>query len=117
MASLDPDGFCGLPGRLIDVHVATVDSFIEPGTIVDFVKIDVEGFEDRVLRGMSRVLQESQPRIIFECLTQQLANKVVSILGDYGYRFSRFGPHGLERVARVTPDPAHHFRNFLAERA
>ena len=115
MASLDPNGFCGLSGHIIDVQVATVDSLIEPATIVDFVKIDVEGFEDHVLRGMRRVLQESRPRIIFECLTQRLANRVVSVLRDYGYRFSRFGPHGLEQVPRVTPDPTHHFRNFLAE--
>jgi FkbM family methyltransferase len=113
MASLDPRGFLGLPGRLIEVDVCTVDSLIERGTVVDLIKIDVEGFEDAVLRGMNRVLEESRPRIIFECLTQDAANKVNRLLRD-GYTFYRLGRHGTEQITHLSPNISAGYRNFLA---
>jgi FkbM family methyltransferase len=115
MASLDPQGFRGLPGKLIDVDVVTADSVIEPGVHVDLVKIDVEGFEDQVLRGMSRVLSDTRPRIIFECLTPQLAMKIADTLTRHGYQFFRIGPQGLESVEQLVPDEHCRYRNFLAE--
>ena len=114
MASLDPQGFLGLPGRLIEVGIRTVDSLIECGTIVDLVKIDVEGFEDAVLRGMKRVLTESRPRIIFECLTQSAADNVSRVLADHPYTFYRLGRHGAEQVIRISPGRDSSSRNFLA---
>ena len=33
---------------------------------VDLVKVDVEGFEDRVLRGMSAILSRWRPAIVVE---------------------------------------------------
>jgi len=116
MASLDPNGFHGLPGRVIKVDVATVDSLLDQEIKVDLVKIDVEGFEDGVLRGMRRILETSKPRIIFECLTQQLANKVTHVLDEFGYTFYQLGQQGVEPVARVIPDPNNGSRNFLAEK-
>jgi len=114
MASLDPRGFLGLPGRLIEVDIRTVDSLIERGTIVDLVKIDVEGFEDAVLRGMERILEESRPRIIFECLTQTAAQKVSRVLADHPYTFYRLARHGPEQITHISPDGNGGNRNFLA---
>jgi FkbM family methyltransferase len=42
------------------VHVITLDECFAPGSRVDFVKMDVEGAEPRVWRGMRRVLRENE---------------------------------------------------------
>lgn len=51
-------------GSEIDVRETTVDaSLTEP---VDFVKIDVEGAEPRVLDGLSDTIQTDRPTLVFE---------------------------------------------------
>jgi hypothetical protein len=55
------------------------------GVHVDLLRIDGEGFDDGALRGMSTALEESQLRIIFECLRQELALKVSAALADWGF--------------------------------
>jgi FkbM family methyltransferase len=46
-------------GRTMTVPLRPVDEVVPPGTVVDVAKIDVEGAELRVWRGMRRVLEES----------------------------------------------------------
>ncbi len=50
------------------VPVVTLDEFVEIERIeqVDFVKIDVEGFEPQVLEGMKEVIKRFNPKIMFE---------------------------------------------------
>ena len=47
------------PERIIDVPVTTVDAFCAENRIeqIDFVKVDTEGYEMAVLRGMSAMLE------------------------------------------------------------
>jgi FkbM family methyltransferase len=51
-----PDGVEAEP---ILVHMSTLDEYFAPGSRVDFVKMDVEGAEPRVWRGMQRILKEN----------------------------------------------------------
>lgn len=46
-------------GTLVAGEVRALDNVLAPGTAVDLVKIDVEGHELQVLRGMRRVIAES----------------------------------------------------------
>lgn len=56
----------------------------------DLVKIDVEGHELEVIRGLGAVLSCAKPRIIvFECYSEALLEKIVTSLGDY--RVQRIG--------------------------
>jgi hypothetical protein len=48
------------------VKVVTLDSLRERFSRVDFIKIDVEGFELSVLRGAQRLLEEHLPIVCFE---------------------------------------------------
>ncbi len=51
----------------IEVSVRRLDDIIEPGTHVDFIKIDVEGAELGVLKGAKNTLKKHKPIVVFEC--------------------------------------------------
>lgn len=69
--------------RTIEVPVTTLDALVAQFGTPAFVKIDVEGFEDQVLAGLSRVL----PVLSFEFTTIQR---------DVAYRC-------LQRLAEISP--------------
>jgi FkbM family methyltransferase len=55
--------------RTINVETVPLDWLVECGKVspeLRLVKLDVEGFEVQVLRGMQRVLQESRPILVVE---------------------------------------------------
>lgn len=112
-SSLSPTGFRGYRGTLIEVPVATVDAVIPEGTRVDLIKLDVEGFEDKALEGMHRVLSASMPSLIVECLPDGPYQAVETLLGDLGYRFYCLRPEGPVAVDRIVPDVGGVYRNFL----
>jgi FkbM family methyltransferase len=75
------------------IELITLDSFCaeyQPSRL-DFVKIDVEGFEARVLRGGEHSLRTFHPMLLIELMPEQLeragstAAEVASLLRDYGY--------------------------------
>lgn len=70
-------------GEICDVPVKRLDDF-DFGPI-SFVKIDVEGFEENVLRGFSRTLSSRPPRIIlFE--QNDPSGFSIRLLEEAGYR-------------------------------
>jgi len=115
-ASLRPDGFRGYRGQLITVELSTVDSIVrEFGTDVDLAKIDVEGFEDAVLRGMRQTLELSHPTIIIECLPDGPYSEVENILRAAGYLFYSLGAHDASPIASLSPrDGKTEHWNYLA---
>lgn len=82
-------------GRLLDftVEIDTLDNMIEALFLPapDFVKIDVEGFEEQVLKGALRTIERHRPAFFVEI--HRLADetpttaKVIEILKAYGYTF------------------------------
>lgn len=72
--------------RKVTVPVHTLDTIAEKHGQPSFVKIDVEGFEFQVLRGMS-----FKPRNLsfeFGSRRKSLAIDCISLLGSRGYRFN-----------------------------
>lgn len=112
-ACLDPNGFKGYDGSLIDVNVTTVDAAIGKNARVDLVKIDVEGFEDKVLEGMQRVMATSAPAIVVECIPDGPFGAVESIVKDFGYRIFHLQKERPAVVDRIVPDVDGLYRNFL----
>jgi len=72
-------------GQPFSVPLESVDDVIAPGTPIGLVKIDVEGHEVGALKGMRRILAESHPPIIFECLDAQAWHPLEAFLKGYGY--------------------------------
>jgi FkbM family methyltransferase len=58
----------------IQVEITTLDTFVFENKIpkVDFIKIDVEGFEIEVLNGAKNTLQTFRPILIFEYSTENI---------------------------------------------
>ncbi|MCU1334850.1 MAG: hypothetical protein JWO19_431 [Bryobacterales bacterium] len=77
--------------RIERVSAQTLDGFAtEAGlTRLDFVKLDVEGAEGRVLLGSRRVLREMRPTILFEAQAAGLPD-VVDFLREQDYRLYAF---------------------------
>lgn len=71
--NLSKPGFSSLgsrPGRGAEratrVPQVRLDDTIPPGTRIDFIKIDVEGFEHEVVRGAQALIARWRPAIVFE---------------------------------------------------
>jgi FkbM family methyltransferase len=83
-------------------RVLTVDDFVTENKLsrCDLIKIDVEGFEDHVFRGMTETLQKFNPRIIFEynsfCMLAYGKTNPLEFMEMIGSRF--------ENVYRFTKD-------------
>ncbi len=110
-ASLNPSGFRGFNGALIRVPVTTVDAIVGARE-VDLAKIDVEGFEDRVLEGMQTVLTKSHPTLLVECVPDGPHRRVEEILKDFGYYIYALRREGPARVERVAPERMY-YENFM----
>lgn len=76
--------------RRVDISVKRLDDIELPAAEINFVKIDVEGFESNVIKGGLGVLKKSQPLIIFEQHASEFENgstEAIDLLKSLGYRF------------------------------
>lgn len=109
-----PDAF-----REIAVELIRIDDMVSAGTLrpPDFVKLDVEGAEMAVLRGMQQTLRDHRPMLLFEVDSEHAASmerkysECAEWLGGYGYDVTRLPDsyahipwsvgHGLARPRRA----------------
>jgi hypothetical protein len=104
------------------VPAVTLDGTLAPGTRVRLVKVDVQGDELRVLRGMQRVLDDSPDVcLLLECFPHGLATAGGSV-DEYeallrGQGFSRPSGRGCaHRRAALARAPARRAGGTLLER-
>jgi len=76
-------------GRPISVFVGALDTLINDGDPVDFIKIDCEGYELRVVQGAERVIRQSKPLILVEqkpnnTVRYGLGTQAVDLLQEWG---------------------------------
>jgi len=65
------------------ISVVKVDSFLKNKQPPDFIKIDVEGYEYKVLQGMSNTLK-NKPKLMIEITRNQ--KEIHDLIGSYGYQ-------------------------------
>lgn len=110
-ASGDPEAAAALRAtaphpRSIDVAVSTIDAEIAAGLpIPDFVKIDVEGMEGSVLRGMRHLLATRKPWLYFELHGTTSEDKLLNAATVIdGLRSAGYRVYNIERAADIAPD-------------
>lgn len=96
------------PMQSMSVDVTTLDHFAEFKGIshIDLIKMDTEGTEVQVLKGMTRTLQRDKPSIFCEVLeAAHNADALEALLAPYGYRYYRLEPGGPVLQKRITTHP------------
>lgn len=102
MGSLNVAGYRGQKGRVIQVGIRTLDSVIDELKInPDFMKIDVEGFEEAVLRGANSVIAKFRPRIVLEANSGDPCDGISDLLLGYGYEFHHLTESGPVIRSRI----------------
>ncbi|GAA3713132.1 FkbM family methyltransferase [Nonomuraea antimicrobica] len=104
-------------GRTMEVPVYSIDHICETRRIpwVNFMKVDVEGFESAVLEGGLRTIERQRPALLLEIEDRHLdkyglaADDVVEPLLGMGYRMHIWWRGRWQRTHEV----AHRRRNYL----
>ena len=73
-----------------------------PGESIGFIKIDVEGFELKVLKGATRILQKHRPNLQIEIDPENLC-EVKNWLADLGYMGLFFFAGKLFEISQFDP--------------
>lgn len=78
-------------GIKVKIPVTTLDNFYKENKIkrLDFLKIDVEGAEIKVLNGAKETLKKFKPPIIFESWDENSLKKVKDFLFILGYEIKK----------------------------
>ncbi len=101
-ASLNVDGYHGLAGNTITIKTMTVDSIAHAYPTINLIKIDVEGFEDKVLEGMQETVNRCAPVIILECNVGGPAAALNAFLSRNRYECFLLGEE-LRPAAQIDP--------------
>ena len=88
--------------KIIKVETKTLDSFVSEQVLtrLDFLRMDIEGYELVVYSGMSEIIKKFKPMILVEFHKYSLGknNSIVFLnkLKSEGYEISSFIPRGLD---------------------
>ncbi len=96
-----------------EVETVTIDASIARCEPVDLVKIDVEGHQAEVLRGMIQTLNTWVPAIVVECNPDERDLPLDTLLPGGRYSIYHLRDSGPVAVDGLVPDPNCRFRNFL----
>jgi FkbM family methyltransferase len=104
-----------LPTETILVTTERLDNHLPDGWLPDFVKIDVEGAEQLVLRGAMDTLRRAKPVVAFEHAWHDEASEEIYelICDDVGFRMFDMDGHGPLSRAQFIEESTRRF-NWVA---
>jgi FkbM family methyltransferase len=72
-------------------EVVTLDALLLPQLErLDFIKMDVQGFEPKVIKGARQVITRFKPVIQIECMEKKMLNEeIIPLMTELGYRITR----------------------------
>ena len=112
MGSLNAAGYKGQSGTVITVECRRLDGVIdELGARPDFIKIDVEGFEDAVLEGAGNTLQKFRPHLVLEANPGDPCTHMTELLRRHRYTMNLITEAGPLRREEIVADER--YRNWL----
>lgn len=91
--------------KSFEVQTDTLDHIAHTqfeGERVDLIKLDVEGAEDRVLRGGTQVLSKHGPIVVCEVLPEIDEENLEQMFRAHDYRVFRIGREGIHWVDHLT---------------
>ena len=98
-----PDGeTTNLPGELIKVPAKRLDTFLKELNIehVDFVRMDVEGYEHHIIEGMKETIKKSKPMFQIEVhvtlMGKEGTRKFLEEFQDFGYEAKYYVPRDID---------------------
>jgi FkbM family methyltransferase len=75
----------------ISVQAYSFDNFLvenpEHNFEIDFIKIDAEGAEPNIIRGMKKTIEKYKSIIVCEILMENVGGEIEKLFSDLGYRF------------------------------
>jgi FkbM family methyltransferase len=105
--NLGAGSFVEHSGRKIELPIRKADDVVDELGLsrIDFIKIDVEGMEENVFRGLAKTIAQFRPLIDFEFLGQrhdpEHFARILSLLPGYNIVEVRFSPSDAGLVNRA----------------
>jgi FkbM family methyltransferase len=101
----------GAEPEFFEIPLDTLDAVLDRHGIesVDLIKMDVEGAEELILRGATRLFERSRPKVLFEINPEAIPNLGLALDGAWaflaarGYRFFELNPAGQQTPLHVAP--------------
>jgi FkbM family methyltransferase len=94
------------PRGRMTVKCRSLDSLLSEGCIEspDFVKIDVEGAELWVLKGMENLIKIHKPKLLVEMHDKKIAEDIINFLENKGYKAYYLNKDALRKLNFAQPD-------------
>lgn len=106
------------PGTFEEVSCFTLDSLVVQENLsqVDFLKIDAEGHELKVLEGCSQILNDFKPVIMYENIAASQGSNlpVAEFLIRNGYELFKYKPYVRVLIPLTTLEEVHGNLNIIA---
>jgi FkbM family methyltransferase len=90
------------PGKIINVPIRTMDKFVEEQNLknIDFVRMDVEGYEYNIFKGMSKTIEKFHPIVQIEVhlshMGEEKTRKFFEFFKNHNYETTSFHHRALD---------------------